>query len=215
MSECCGKGPSEQPRANTEANASSNCASSARRPERACGGPAKPEASSERGEASPLAWFGRMIPNCLEYATKAKAEGKPIVGIMCEYTPRELIIAAGAVPVCLCGGSEKTIADAEHDLPANLCPLIKSTYGYHVQKSNPFLEMADLIVAETTCDGKKKMYELMGQTRPMYVLELPQKPNDPDAFAHWERELHSSRPSSRSASASRSRIAGCAPPSRR
>ncbi|MBN1919394.1 MAG: 2-hydroxyacyl-CoA dehydratase [Verrucomicrobia bacterium] len=131
-----------------------------------------------------------MIPNCLEYATKAKAEGRPVVGIMCEYTPRELIMAAGAVPVCLCGGSEKTIADAEHDLPANLCPLIKSTYGYHVQGSNPFIEMADLLVAETTCDGKKKMYELMGQTRPMVVLELPQKPNDPDAFTHWERELH-------------------------
>jgi benzoyl-CoA reductase/2-hydroxyglutaryl-CoA dehydratase subunit BcrC/BadD/HgdB len=131
-----------------------------------------------------------MIPNCLEYVTKAKSEGKRIVGIMCEYTPRELIMAAGAVPVCLCGGSEKTIAAAEEDLPANLCPLIKSTYGYHAQKSNPFLEMADLIVAETTCDGKKKMYELMAQTRPMYVLELPQKPDDPDAFDHWERELN-------------------------
>ena len=56
-----------------------------------------------------------MIPNCLEYAKKAKAEGRPIVGIMCEYTPRELIMAAGAVPVCLCGGSEATIAAAEED----------------------------------------------------------------------------------------------------
>ena len=45
--------------------------------------------------------------------------------------------------------------------------------------------MADLIVAETTCDGKKKMYELMAETRPMYVLELPQKVDDPDALAHW------------------------------
>ena len=35
--------------------------------------------------------------------------------------------------------------------------------------------MADLVVGETTCDGKKKMYELMAETRPMYVLELPQK----------------------------------------
>lgn len=137
----------------------------------------------------PLAWFGKMIPNCLEYATAAKAEGRPIVGIMCEYTPRELIMAAGAVPVCLCGGSAKTIPTAEEDLPANLCPLIKSTYGYHVQKANPFLEMADLLVAETTCDGKKKMYELMAASRPMYVLELPQKPDDDDAMAHWVCEL--------------------------
>ena len=124
----------------------------------------------------PLAWFEEMISHCLEYATNARAEGRPIVGILCEYAPRELIFAAGAVPVCLCGGSLEMIGPAENDLPANLCPLIKSTYGYHVEKANPFLEMADLIVAETTCDGKKKMYELMARTREMAILELPQKP---------------------------------------
>lgn len=139
--------------------------------------------------AEPLAWFANMIQNCYNYALKAKADGKHIVGIMCEYTPRELILAADAVPVCLCGGSTDMITPAEKDLPANLCPLIKSTYGYHLQKANPFLEMADLIVAETTCDGKKKMYELMALTRPVYVLELPQKPADKDAMAHWISQL--------------------------
>jgi len=130
-----------------------------------------------------------MIANCQAYAQAAKAQGRPIVGILCEFTPRELILAAGAVPVCLCGGSAATIPAAETALPSNLCPLIKSTFGYHVQRSNPFLEMASLIVAETTCDGKKKMYELMARERPMYVLELPQKPDDPHAFEHWLREL--------------------------
>jgi benzoyl-CoA reductase/2-hydroxyglutaryl-CoA dehydratase subunit BcrC/BadD/HgdB len=130
-----------------------------------------------------------MIDNCLEYATAAKAAGRPIVGILCEFAPRELILAAGGVPVCLCGGSDTTIPAAELDLPANLCPLIKSTYGYHVLGTNPFLEMADLVVGETTCDGKKKMFELMARSRPMVVLELPQKPQDPDALDHWHREL--------------------------
>jgi benzoyl-CoA reductase/2-hydroxyglutaryl-CoA dehydratase subunit BcrC/BadD/HgdB len=150
--------------------------------------------SKAKGPADgPLAWFGKMIQNCYEYATEARAKGKHIVGIMCEYTPRELIMAADAVPVCLCGGSAEMIGPAEEDLPANLCPLIKSTYGYHLEKANPFLEMADLIVAETTCDGKKKMYELVSQTRPMYVLELPQKPTDSDAMAHWVSELRKLR----------------------
>jgi len=148
-----------------------------------------PKLTTKRQANCPLDWFGKMIQNCYDYATEAKAKGKHIVGIMCEYTPRELIMAADAVPVCLCGGSAEMIPPAEVHLPANLCPLIKSTYGYHVQKADPFLEMADLIVAETTCDGKKKMYELMGQTREMYVLELPQKPTDTDAMAHWVIEL--------------------------
>jgi len=160
--------------------------------------PPQPQCDSANSKAKglvdgPLAWFGKMIQNCYEYATDAKAKGKRIVGIMCEYTPRELIMAADAVPVCLCGGSAEMIGPAEEDLPANLCPLIKSTYGYHLEKANPFLEMADLIVAETTCDGKKKMYELMGQTRPTYVLELPQKPADSDAMAHWVSELRKLR----------------------
>jgi benzoyl-CoA reductase/2-hydroxyglutaryl-CoA dehydratase subunit BcrC/BadD/HgdB len=98
-------------------------------------------------------------------------------------------MAADGVPVCLCGGSAEMIPPAEEHLPVNLCPLIKSTYGYHVQKANPFIEMAELIVAETTCDGKKKMYELMGQTRPMHILELPQKPDDDDAMSHWISQL--------------------------
>jgi len=152
-----------------------------------------PNPAAKEPAIAPLGWFGNMIQNCYDYATDAKAKGKHIVGIMCEYTPRELIMAADAVPVCLCGGSAETIPPAEEHLPANLCPLIKSTYGYHIQNANPFLEMADLIVAETTCDGKKKMYELMGRTRPMYIMELPQKPKDSDAMAHWVSELRKLR----------------------
>jgi benzoyl-CoA reductase/2-hydroxyglutaryl-CoA dehydratase subunit BcrC/BadD/HgdB len=136
-----------------------------------------------------MAWFGDMVSHCIDYATEVKAAGRPVVGIMCEYTPRELVIAAGGVAACLCGGSAAMVGPAEEDLPANLCPLIKSTYGYHTQKVNPFLEMADLIVAETTCDGKKKMYELMGKTRRMHVLELPQKPDAADAMIHWKAEM--------------------------
>jgi benzoyl-CoA reductase/2-hydroxyglutaryl-CoA dehydratase subunit BcrC/BadD/HgdB len=141
------------------------------------------------GLAEALAWFGEMIDHCLDYAAQVKRAGRPVVGIMCEYTPRELILAAGAAPVCLCGGDADMIPPAEEVLPANLCPLIKSTFGYHIQKANPFLEMADLLVAETTCDGKKKMYELLAESRPMYVLELPQKQDDADAMDHWRREI--------------------------
>jgi benzoyl-CoA reductase/2-hydroxyglutaryl-CoA dehydratase subunit BcrC/BadD/HgdB len=130
-----------------------------------------------------------MIDHCYDHVEAAKAEGRPIVGIMCEFTPREIILAAGAVPVCLCGGSAATIPAAEQFLPANLCPLIKSTFGYHVTGKNSFLNRADLIVAETTCDGKKKMFELMSATKPMYVLELPQKADDADALEHWTREV--------------------------
>jgi benzoyl-CoA reductase/2-hydroxyglutaryl-CoA dehydratase subunit BcrC/BadD/HgdB len=53
--------------------------------------------------------------------------------------------------------------------------------------------MADLIVGETTCDGKKKMYELLAESRPMYVLELPQKAGEEDGLARWTAELEKFR----------------------
>ena len=140
-------------------------------------------------EPDPLAWFADMIDHCYDFAETARAEGRPIVGILCEFTPREIILAAGGIPVCLCGGSAATIPAAEQHLPANLCPLIKSTFGYHVTGKNPFLNWAELVVAETTCDGKKKMFEVLGAARPMYVLELPQKADDSDAFEHWVLEV--------------------------
>jgi len=156
-----------------------------------------PDAGCPRRDALPAttadalhAYFQTMMDRCHDYAATAKAEGRPLVGIMCEFTPREIILAAGAVPVCLCGGSAATIPAAEQHLPSNLCPLIKSTFGYHVTGKNLFLNWADLVVAETTCDGKKKMFELLGETRPMYVLELPQKAEDADALGRWTSEVH-------------------------
>ena len=175
MSQCCGKPASD-------AAPCDPCS------------PPEPGRESAGGAArdsdeSPAAWFRGMVQRCYEHATAEKEKGTGIVGIMCEYTPRELIMAAGAIPICLCGGDADMIPAAEKHLPANLCPLIKSTYGYSRNKANPFLEMADLLVAETTCDGKKKMYELLAEEHPMHVLELPQKPNEPMALAHWTDEL--------------------------
>ncbi len=145
--------------------------------------------SAPKGSGHPADDFQDMVQRCYDYMTAQKEAGRKLVGIMCEYTPRELIMAAGAMPVCLCGGSAEMIPAAEQTLPNNLCPLIKSTFGYGVEKANPFLEAADLLVAETTCDGKKKMYELMRESYPMHVLELPQKPDDPTALEHWIHEL--------------------------
>ena len=145
---------------------------------------------SAAGEGEdPFAYFRGHAAKCLEFAKEAKDQGRKIIGIYCEFTPRELIMAAGAVPICLCGGSQSTITTAEEDLPNNLCPLIKSSYGYIKQGSCPFFEMAEAVVAETTCDGKKKMYELLSDRKKLHILELPQKPDQEQAYRHWLTEV--------------------------
>jgi benzoyl-CoA reductase/2-hydroxyglutaryl-CoA dehydratase subunit BcrC/BadD/HgdB len=78
---------------------------------------------------------------------------------------------------------------AERHLPPGLCPLIKSSYGFALEQASPLFELSDLVVAETTCDGKKKMFELLGGLKPVHVLELPQKPDDEEGFRRWLSEL--------------------------
>ncbi|ABO49812.1 2-hydroxyglutaryl-CoA dehydratase, D-component [Desulforamulus reducens MI-1] len=120
----------------------------------------------------------------------AKREGKKVVGCYCTYTPQELILASGASPVTLCGTRQEPIPAAERDLPRNLCPLIKSSYGFAVTAKCPYFEAADVLVAETTCDGKKKMYELMSKIKPMHVMNLPQGPKGEEALVAWAKEMN-------------------------
>ena len=118
-----------------------------------------------------------------------KEKGIPVVGIFCTYTPREIIHAAGAVAVGLCGTSDEPIPYAEKYLPKNLCPLIKSSYGFAASDRCPFFYFADLLVGETTCDGKKKMYEMLNELKPTHVMHLPQGQGPDHAFPYWKEEL--------------------------
>jgi benzoyl-CoA reductase/2-hydroxyglutaryl-CoA dehydratase subunit BcrC/BadD/HgdB len=118
-----------------------------------------------------------------------KDSGKRIVGTFCTFTPVEVIYAAGAYPISLCGMSDETIPDAEKDLPKNLCPLIKSSYGFALTDKCPFTYFSDIIVGETTCDGKKKMYEYLGQIKPMHVMQLPQATDREHALSVWKNEI--------------------------
>lgn len=118
-----------------------------------------------------------------------KDSGKGVVGQFCTYTPLEIFMAADLVSVGLCATSDETIKDAEKVLPANLCPLIKSSYGFAITDKCPYMYFSDLVVGETTCDGKVKMYELLGEIKNVHILELPHRQDTPEAKALWRAEI--------------------------
>ena len=120
---------------------------------------------------------------------EAKQRGKKVVGVFCSYTPVELVYAAGAISVGLCGKSEQGIPEAETVLPKTLCPLIKASYGMAMTDQCPFFYFSDGILAETTCDGKKKMYELMNLIKPVHVMNLPQGRDQALAIESWTDEV--------------------------
>ena len=118
-----------------------------------------------------------------------KEAGRPIVGTYCTFTPWELINAAGGIAVSLCSTSEKPISAAEKHLPRNLCPLIKSSYGFALTDTCPYFHFCDMVVGETTCDGKKKMYELLDALRPTHVMQLPQTTEHTKSLELWKYEI--------------------------
>jgi benzoyl-CoA reductase/2-hydroxyglutaryl-CoA dehydratase subunit BcrC/BadD/HgdB len=120
---------------------------------------------------------------------KQKDNNKHVVGVFCTYTPVEIIMAAGAISVGLCAFSDETIAEAEKVLPRNLCPLVKSSYGFAITDKCPYMYFADLIVGETTCDGKKKMYELLSEFKNVHVMQLPQTQADAASKELWYQEV--------------------------
>ena len=133
--------------------------------------------------------FSEARQNGFLRVKQVKENGGKVAGIFCTFTPVEILDAAGFTPVSLCGMSAETIPAAEAHLPKNLCPLIKSSYGFAVSDKCPYTYFSDLIVGETTCDGKKKMYELLGKLKPTYILHLPQG-LEGSALESWTKELH-------------------------
>lgn len=108
-----------------------------------------------------------------------KAAGRKIIGAYCVFVPEEIALAAGATLVGLCSGADFATDDVEKLLPRNTCALIKSSFGFKLGKVCPYLECADMVVGENTCDGKKKSYETLNTlVKNLYVMDLPQKKSE-------------------------------------
>ncbi len=104
-----------------------------------------------------------------------KKKGRKVIGSFCVFVPEEIVRAADATLVGLCTGADFATEEVERVLPRNTCSLIKSAFGFKLGKVCPYIESADMIVGENTCDGKKKSYEVLNELVPnLYVMDLPQ-----------------------------------------
>ncbi len=128
--------------------------------------------------------FAGRIKEILE----VKKEGKPIVGTFCVYIPEEIVVAAGGICVGLCGGSPGAIPDAEKILPRNICPMVKSAFGFKAGRICPYFQVVDFVYGETTCDAKKKTWEILDRMVPTYVMEIPQMKRERDRVL-WREEV--------------------------
>lgn len=132
--------------------------------------------------------FAEARRNGFLAAKDIKDKNIPLIGVFCTYFPQEMALAMGAATVSLCASSDETIPEAEKDLPRNLCPLIKSSYGFGKTDKCPYFYFSDLVVGETTCDGKKKMYEYLREFKPVHVMELPNS-QSAEGLKLWKSEI--------------------------
>lgn len=126
----------------------------------------------------------------IEEIVEAKKEKRKVIGTFCVYVPEELILAVDGVCIGLCAGADVGTDEAEKYIPRNTCALIKAFMGFKLAGLCPYVNTADLIVGETTCDGKKKAYELFDEITngKMYIMELPNKKGE-DGKSLWTNEV--------------------------
>ncbi len=115
-------------------------------------------------------------------------KGGKVFGTFCVYVPDEIVFAADAIATGLCGGSQFWVPGGEKVLPTSTCPLIKASVGARLDKTCPFFRIADMYVGETTCDGKKKAWEILAEDVPVHVMDIPQMKRPKD-FAAWADEI--------------------------
>jgi benzoyl-CoA reductase/2-hydroxyglutaryl-CoA dehydratase subunit BcrC/BadD/HgdB len=147
---------------------------------------------SQKNRPEKIAYFDGMVENIhtgrIHELVAAKEAGRPVIGTFCVYIPEEVVVAAGGICVGLCGGAQVPIADAERILPRNICPMVKSAFGFKIGRICPYFQVVDFVYGETTCDAKKKTWELLDEYVPTHVMEIPQMKREKDK-ALWLDEV--------------------------
>jgi len=120
----------------------------------------------------------------------AKEEGKKVIGYNCMLAPIELILAADAIPVRVGSGWYDAAKLGDRIVPAEVCPLIRSTIGAKMIGLSPYLELSDAIISPLTCDGMTKLSEILEDYKPIWTMCPPRVKDDPQSMVFWREEIN-------------------------
>ena len=102
--------------------------------------------------------------------TLSSANNKSSVGWFCTYTPEELIVAGGFIPVRIFG--RKKITKSESYFPINFCPYIKSSWESLLCSNGNF----KALIFTNSCDGMRRLFDIASKYLkciPSYLLDVP------------------------------------------
>ncbi|MBI3181122.1 MAG: benzoyl-CoA reductase subunit C [Myxococcales bacterium] len=120
-------------------------------------------------------------------AWKAAHPGRPAIGHLPVYVPREVIHAAGALPVALQGGGDQVdIVRGDACFQSYICHLPRSTVELGLQGE---LDLLEGLVFPSTCDVIRNLsgiWQLLFQGKYVRYLDLPQALNDTGGLFYLE-----------------------------
>lgn len=115
---------------------------------------------------------------------------KKLIGIYCLMVSEELVYAAGAIPVRLCGGSYEASLAGDEFVPRDTCPVVKASIGFTAFGLLPVYQKCDAVIIPTTCDGKRKMGEALRDFTEVWMLEVPHVKEAERAKIEWLEQLY-------------------------
>jgi benzoyl-CoA reductase/2-hydroxyglutaryl-CoA dehydratase subunit BcrC/BadD/HgdB len=117
------------------------------------------------------------------------AQGVKKVGYLCNYTPVELLSAAGTVHSRLIkGGSSKTVASGELFTQSVFCDFTKSCIG-NFQEGDPLYKSYDRVYNFHTCANMKRATEVIETFVSTKLLNLPKLRDSQDARDFFREEI--------------------------
>jgi predicted CoA-substrate-specific enzyme activase len=134
-----------------------------------------------------LRQFGQLVDE--EQQSLIDARDIKKVGYICNYTPVELLSAAGVRHARLIkAGSPKTVSAGELYTQSVFCDFTKSCIGFF-QEGDPFYKSFDKVYNFHTCATMKRATEVIEQFVPTKLLNLPKLRLSQDARNFFREEI--------------------------
>jgi benzoyl-CoA reductase subunit C len=120
---------------------------------------------------------------------KARHPGRPAIGFLPVYAPREVIAAAGMLPVAVLGGGDMEIVKGDASFQSYICHLPRSVVELGM---NGALDCLDGMIFPSTCDVIRNlsgMWQIMFPGKYVHYFDMPQNFSEDLGGRFYQQEL--------------------------
>jgi benzoyl-CoA reductase/2-hydroxyglutaryl-CoA dehydratase subunit BcrC/BadD/HgdB len=117
-----------------------------------------------------------------------KSSGRPVIGYFCHYVPREIILAAGALPLRLRGAASEDSSLGDAYLSGRVCTYVRHVMSIALDGQYDFL---DGEISSNTCDHVRRSADVFRKKTDIRFhgfLSVPRTPRE-SLYAYFLKEL--------------------------